>query len=406
MNEIQLNLARKWRARDFDQIIGQELSVKILKNSLYRGHFFPVYLFWGQRGTGKTSMARIFAAAINCENLTQFQQEPKNFNVPCMQCNNCLSLYNGKHPDFIELDAASHTGVDNIRNIIDSAALLPLMGKKKIYLVDEAHMLSKAAFNALLKILEEPPVSALFILATTDPQKIIETVRSRCFQIWFKSVDSNIIIDHLKNMCAQEAIYADKDALSLIVSQSEGSVRDAINMLEQVRFSQGRVTKEAILLLLGHIDDETLIALFGLIARNDTAALASYIHDISFEQFDADYIIKRTAQLLRMMLWTSYGLTIEIAQTHAATLKRLASHFSSAQLTHMLDMIYSHERLLSKTTGKHLLLEMLFLKMCSKGQKKSGPTNPASQALSGTAHTNLEPDTTDLEEEEEEERPL
>ena len=185
MNEIQLNLTRKWRAQYFDQIIGQDLSVKMLKNSLYRGHFFLFICFAGQRGTGKTSMARVFAAAINCQVLPLFQKDPKSNIMPCMQCASCLAMHAGKHPDFIEIDAASHTGVDNVRQIIDSAAFLPLMGQKKIYLIDEAHMLSKAAFNAFLKILEEPPMSALFILATTDPQKIIDTVRSRCFQVCF-----------------------------------------------------------------------------------------------------------------------------------------------------------------------------------------------------------------------------
>ncbi|HZW61234.1 MAG TPA: AAA family ATPase, partial [Candidatus Babeliales bacterium] len=154
-----LNLARKWRSRNFDQIVGQELSVKMLKNSLYLGQFFPVYLFSGQRGCGKTSTARVFAAAVNCKQLPSFQQNPKNFSIPCLTCESCTAMMQGQHPDFFEIDAASHTGVDTIRQIIDASQLLPLMGAKKIYLIDEAHMLSKASFNALLKILEEPPRS-------------------------------------------------------------------------------------------------------------------------------------------------------------------------------------------------------------------------------------------------------
>ena len=157
----QLNLARKWRSRDFDHIIGQDLSVRILKNSLYLDHFFPVYLFAGQRGCGKTTTARVFASAINCEQFEQFRKQPKKHIVPCLACASCIAMLEGKHPDFIEMDAASHTGVDNIRSIIDASSLLPLMGRKKIYLIDEAHMLSKAAFNAFLKILEEPPASVL-----------------------------------------------------------------------------------------------------------------------------------------------------------------------------------------------------------------------------------------------------
>jgi DNA polymerase-3 subunit gamma/tau len=380
MNEIQLNLARKWRAQNFDQIIGQELSVKMLKNSLYRGHLFPVYLFWGQRGTGKTSMARVFAAAINCENLSKFQKEPKSVAMPCLQCASCIAMLAGKHPDFIEIDAASHTGVDNVRQIIDSAALLPLLGTKKIYLIDEAHMLSKAAFNALLKILEEPPVSALFMLATTDQQKIIETVRSRCFQVCFKQVDNVVLIDHLNAICSKESIYADQEALALIAHESEGSVRDAINMLEQIRFAQGRVTRDAVLALLGHIDDNSLISLLEILCRHDSAQLVQFLHELSLERFDADYMWKRLIELLRMMIFAHYGLTISMAHETGLTLKRIAKKYSLVQLTAILQLFYVHERLFAKTTGKYLLFEMLLLRICQKGGSNNEPTmNPISQ---------------------------
>ena len=231
MEMIKLNRARKWRSQNFDQIIGQDLSVRILKNSLYLGHYFPVYLFAGQRGCGKTTTARVFAAALNCEQLSTFQQNPKKASVPCLQCSSCVAMQAGKHPDFIEIDAASHTGVDNIRQIIESSSLLPLMGHKKVYLIDEAHMLSKAAFNALLKILEEPPASALFILATTNPLKIIDTVRSRCFQLFFSPVASTPLLQHLKHICSNERIEYQDAALEQIIKHTQGSVRDALNLL-------------------------------------------------------------------------------------------------------------------------------------------------------------------------------
>ena len=404
MNDIQLNLTRKWRAQYFDQIIGQELSVKMLKNSLYRGHLFPVYLFWGQRGTGKTSMARVFAAAINCQALPLFQKEPKNHMLPCMQCPSCLAMQEGKHPDFIEIDAASHTGVDNVRQIIDSAAFLPLMGRKKIYLIDEAHMLSKAAFNALLKILEEPPMSALFILATTDPQKIIETVRSRCFQVVFKPVDVSVLVEHLHVICSKELIYADKEALSLVAHESEGSVRDAINMLEQVRFAQGRITRDAVLSLLGHIDDSSLISLLEILCRHDSSRLVQFLHEISFERFDADYVWKRLIELVRLMVHARYGLTVPLAQDSARALNRLAKKYSIAQLTDILQLLYAHERLFAKTTGKHLLLEMLLLRICQHGNTNNEPTtNPVSQqsaAESCIPDEDAESDEEDLEDDE------
>jgi len=222
MNNVTLNLARKWRSKQFNEIVGQELSVRILKNSLYKDKLFPVYLFSGQHGCGKTTTARVFAAAVNCEKLPEFRKAPQNVTLPCLACVSCTAMSKGQHPDFIEIDAASNTGVDNIRQIIDASALLPVMGTKKIYLIDEAHMLSKAAFNAFLKIMEEPPSSVLFVLATTDAQKIPE---SRCFQLLFDPVETSLLMGHLKFICEQESIAYEGTALSLIVRESAGSVR-------------------------------------------------------------------------------------------------------------------------------------------------------------------------------------
>ena len=180
-------LSRRGRPTTFDTIIGQDLPVRLLKNSLYVGSIFPVYLLSGMRGSGKTTTARVFAAALNCVNRESFQQDPKQYSLPCGACDSCRAMAASRHPDFIEIDAASYTGVDNIRDVIESASFVPVLGKTKIYLIDEAHMLSKAACNALLKVLEEPPHSALFMLATTDADKIIDTVRSRSFRLFFSA---------------------------------------------------------------------------------------------------------------------------------------------------------------------------------------------------------------------------
>src|SRR3989338_3060341 len=231
MEHVELNLARKWRSKNFQEVIGQPLAVRILQNSLYLKQFFPVYLFAGQRGCGKTSTARIFAAAVNCARLPEFQADPRKVTIPCLQCESCIAMSKAQHPDFIEIDAASHTGVDNVRNIIDSSSFLPLLSQKKIYLIDEAHMLSKAAFNAFLKIMEEPPQSVVFILATTDVEKIIDTVRSRCFQLFFDPIDETKLLMHLVKICKEENIKFDEAGLKLIIKESEGSARDALNLL-------------------------------------------------------------------------------------------------------------------------------------------------------------------------------
>src|SRR3990167_1079967 len=272
MSAVQLNLARKWRSKRFDEIVGQPLPVRMLKNSLFLSQFFPVYLFAGQRGCGKTTTARVFAAAINCERLPLFQKNPREELLPCLACVSCKAMASGDHPDFIEMDAASNTGVDNVRLIIDAASLLPVLGHKKIYLIDEAHMLSKAAFNAFLKLLEEPPASVLFMLATTDPYKIIDTVRSRCFQLFFTALPSSALQEHLEVICAAESIQVEQSALALIVRETEGSARDAINLLEQVRFAHSVVTEQAVAQLLGRVSEQELFALVQALVVSDVHA--------------------------------------------------------------------------------------------------------------------------------------
>ena len=308
MSAVVLNLSRKWRSQDFNQIVGQDLVVRVLKNSLYLGHYFPVYLYAGQRGCGKTSTARIFAAAVNCSALPLFEKNPKNSSIPCLVCESCIAMREGNHPDFIEIDAASHTGVDNIRNIIESSSLLPTIGRKRVYLIDEAHMLSKAAFNAALKILEEPPATALFILATTNPHKIIDTVRSRCFQLFFTSISHEALKNHLTFICKQEKIIHTDNALDLIVRHTEGSARDALNLLEQVRFSSSMVNEEAVLCLLGHIDDQYIIKLIHLTMHGEVKELVQLLHSLNIDNNKAEFIWQRMIILLRSLLWIKYDV--------------------------------------------------------------------------------------------------
>ncbi|MFZ5954758.1 MAG: DNA polymerase III subunit gamma/tau [Candidatus Dependentiae bacterium] len=361
-----LNLARKWRSKTFDQLIGQNLCVKILKNSLYRGHYFPVYLFAGQRGCGKTSTARIFGAAINCEQLPSFQKDPRNVIVPCLECYSCRSMQQGNHPDFIEIDAASHTGVDNVRNIIDSSSFLPLMGRKKIYLIDEAHMLSRAAFNAFLKIMEEPPASVLFILATTDTQKIIETVRSRCFQLFFKPVENNSLHNHLATICEQEHISIDDDAIDCIINQTSGSVRDALNLLEQVRFSSARINKKSVLAVLGHIDDAYMVSLLDVVLYKNAADLLSYLQRIDFTNYNAERIWNRFVEVIRAAVWVKCGVQPNTFNEYIPSLKKIVTGCSIARLQELLQVLYEYEPLFLKTAAQHSLFEIALLRLCHK----------------------------------------
>ncbi len=259
MTTEHINLARKWRSKTFDELVGQELVVRVLKNSLYKGTIFPVYLLAGQRGCGKTTTARIFACALNCAKLPDFQKQPQSIAIPCLECFSCKAMALGQHPDFIEIDAASHTGVDNVRLIIDSATLLPQMGRKKVYLIDEAHMLSKAAFNAFLKILEEPPHSVVFLLATTEASKILETVRSRCMQLFFPALPRDLLVKHLERICSSESIPYDVEGLDAVVRVSQGSARDAINALERLRLASGQAKKSTAITLLGLVDESAIL---------------------------------------------------------------------------------------------------------------------------------------------------
>jgi len=398
-DKINLNLARKWRSKDFDQIIGQDLSVRMLKNSLYLNQLFPVYLFSGQRGCGKTSTARVFASAINCAHLSKFQKNPKKYSLPCSSCSSCKAMLSGNHPDFIEIDAASHTGVDNVRQIIEASSFMPLMGKKRVYLIDEAHMLSKAAFNAFLKILEEPPSSVIFILATTNPKKIIETVRSRCFQLLFNPVSYKPLLGHLKNICDTEAIAYDEKGLGIIVRESQGSVRDSINILEQVRFSSSSVTKDNVQQVLGHVDEERLVKLFECLLTKGPKDVLAFLKEIKFELFSAEYIWNKIIDLLRAAIWIKNGVEPAWRFEHVETIKNMVKQCSLARLTCLMQQLYENEHIFLRTTAKHSLLEMILIQMCRKNDipNKSGASSVPQQVMPA------EQDDEEFEEAEEEE---
>lgn len=361
---VQLNLARKWRSKQFDTVVGQDLSVRILQNSLYSNQFFPVYLFSGQRGCGKTTSARLFAAAINCENLEQFQKNPREYKIPCLTCPSCCAMTAHSHPDFVEIDAASYTGVDNVRDIIESASLLPILGRKKMYLIDEAHMLSKAAFNAFLKILEEPPASVIFMLATTDPHKIIETVRSRCFQLFFTSIPLTAMVSHLVHICTEEGIAFDESALHVIAAETEGSARDAINLLEQVRFSQQRVTVDAVLKVLGHMPEKVLLDIFETLFKGDLKELMHLLGSGVLEGYVPLAVWQKSTEVVRNLVFLKQGLKDTGMFEDVQRLTSLAHLVSLPDLIASLQKLYLYELQLLRTTAQRNVLEMLFIDIC------------------------------------------
>jgi DNA polymerase-3 subunit gamma/tau len=347
---MTVHLARKWRSKNFNELVGQELSVRLLKNSLFKKSFFPAYLFSGLRGSGKTSMGRIFAAAVNCQQLEAFAKDPQSTVVPCGACISCKALFAGQHPDFIEIDAASHTGVDNMRLIIESASLLPTLAHKKIYLIDEAHMLSKAAFNAALKILEEPPVHVIFILATTDPEKIIETIKSRCFQVFFDPIPTTQLAGHLQAICDAEHIAYDQKGLLVLAEQSGGSARDALTTLERIVLSEGAVTERLVQGALGLVQKEVIEELFKALQAQDNSQLLTFLQNSSVLSYSPQVVWRVLTDYIRARLYEQKNSKDQKVYDALLTLLRIS---------------YETEPLLYKTSTPRSVVEYMLLRMCN-----------------------------------------
>ncbi len=275
MAEQHIPLPLKYRPMTFEDVVGQEHVVKTLRHAIEANRVANAYLFIGPRGIGKTSMSRIFAKALNC-------LEPKGLE-PCGQCVNCQEIAAGHSLDVTELDAASHNGVEDVRPIIETVQYKPTHAKYKIFIIDECHMLSKSAWNALLKTLEEPPAWARFIFATTEGDKVLPTIISRCQRFDLRRIQTHDIVARLKYICTKEGIQAEDDALLAIARGAEGGMRDALSSLDQlISFHQGHVTEEAALNVFGLVSRAALEQLAGAILTGDTAQILS-----SIEQFDS-----------------------------------------------------------------------------------------------------------------------
>ena len=262
-------LYQKYRSKTFDEVVGQHYVVQSLKNALKSGRVGHAYLFCGPRGTGKTTMARLLAKAVNCENPAE---------APCGHCASCRAVSDGSHQDVIEINAANETHVENIRDLIDRAQLAPMMSRYKIYIIDEVHQLSNAAASALLKTLEEPPAHVIFILATTDPQKLLPTIISRCQRFDFAKVPAPMIRAHLMKIAASEGFSLEERAAERIASLADGGMRDALSMLEQaMSFADGTVREEDVDEIYGLVSPEELTAFLTDTAQGDLAAVLGRI---------------------------------------------------------------------------------------------------------------------------------
>jgi len=324
-------LARKWRPRTFAELVGQEHVVTALANALDRGRLHHAYLLTGTRGVGKTTIARILAKSLNCATGVT--------STPCGTCAACVDIDAGRFVDLLELDAASNTGVDNMREILDNARYAPTVGRYKVYLIDEVHMLSKGAFNSMLKTLEEPPEHVKFVLATTDPQKIPVTVLSRCLQFNLKPLPSSQIVDRLVAILDAEGVEREGDGLALIARAARGSLRDALSLLDQaIAYGDGSVREGVVRSMLGTVDREHVYRIADALAAGDGAALLTEADALTARGLSAAAALEELASLFHR---------IAIAQTvpagtgnfdDAARLRAYAERFSpeSVQLAYQI----------------------------------------------------------------------
>ena len=319
-------LARKWRPKTFADLVGQEHVVKALRNALDEGRLHHAYLLTGTRGVGKTTIARILAKSLNCENAVHGE--------PCGQCESCMQIDSGRYVDLLEIDAASNTGIDNIREVLENAQYAPTVGKYKVYIIDEVHMLSKSAFNAMLKTLEEPPEHVKFILATTDPHKVPITVLSRCLQFVLRNMTTQQVAEHLAHVLDRENVPYQPQALQLLGRAAAGSMRDALSLLDQaIAMGSGKVAEQDVRQMIGAVDKQYLFELLEGIINQNGEALLEKAQEMSARAIGFDSALAELAMLLqRLALIQTIPSTLANDDPERETLLRLSQALSGEQI--------------------------------------------------------------------------
>lgn len=356
-------LYRKWRPNDFDEVQGQDAIVRTLRNEILYDRIGHAYLFCGTRGTGKTSIAKLFAKAVNC-------QHPVDGN-PCNQCPSCQAINNQSSLDVLEIDAASNNGVDHIREIREQVQYSPVEGKYKVYIIDEVHMLSSGAFNALLKTLEEPPSYVIFILATTEKHKIPVTILSRCQKYDFKRISIDTITNHLVHLMEKEGISAEEKALRYIARAADGSMRDALSLLDQciAFYLNQTLTYDNVLEVLGTVDTTVFSQLLRSILAQDTIAVLHTVDQMITEG-------RELSQFLADFLWYLRNLLIikdqnvmkdslDLSEESITALQEEASLIETSTLLRFIRVLSDLSGQIRNSTQKRILLEVGFIRLCT-----------------------------------------
>ena len=309
-------LARKYRPSTFSEVVGQEHILKALENSIQHNKLHQAYMFSGTRGVGKTTIARVFAKCLNCQTGDMPQPEP------CNECSACMEIKAGRHIEFLEVDAASRTGVDDMRELLESVQYKPANARYKIYLIDEVHMLSKSSFNALLKTLEEPPPHVMFLMATTEVEKVPKTVLSRCLQLNLKIIPENQIREHIQSLLDLESIKYDEESLGLIANSAQGSIRDGLTLLDQaIAHGNGALESDQVKALLGTIDQSYIIELVNHVAVSDGDGAYLALNKIT--ELNVEY-----EQVLKIIISVFHQISLhqQLQNSEDASIQQLAEN--------------------------------------------------------------------------------
>jgi DNA polymerase III subunit gamma/tau len=371
-------IARRWRPKRFEDVVGQAHVVTTLKNSIRRGRIAHAYLFSGPRGVGKTSISRILAKAVNCAEGVQEE--------PCNVCHTCTAIDSGGFVDVIEIDAASNRGIDEIRELRETVRYLPMEARYKVYIIDEAHMLTEPAFNALLKTLEEPPGHNIFILATTESQKIPYTIMSRCQRFDFKRISEANLIGQLERICQDEQLEYDEKVLNYVVREADGSLRDAESILDQViSYSGKHVTEKDAIDVIGVVQREVAFGIVKAIVEKDPRAGLGLISDTLEQGHDAYQVYKGLVSFLRDLLmikvWNDKPPFVFMDKDEFGRVKELLEGVERREIQDMVHHLLQAEDLVRGTFPK-TSLEVLFINLYGLSQGESaGTAQPVRQAV-------------------------
>ncbi len=354
-------LYRKWRPDEFQEVKGQEHIVTTLKNQIKHNRVGHAYLFCGTRGTGKTTIARLIAKAINCENPVD--------GSPCNECESCKAIAAGASMNVIEIDAASNNGVDSVRQINDAVRYSPSTGKYLVYIIDEVHMLTNAAYNALLKTLEEPPEYVKFILATTDVQTIPVTVLSRCQRYDFKRISLDIIADRLEELLKRENIPATREAINYVAKAADGSMRDALSILDQcIAFNLGEeVTYDKVLEIVGSVDLDIYLNLFNYIKARDTKSALQVVNEAIWAGKDLSLFVNEFTAFMRDLLMLKYNAqaNVDVTSENLPRLIEAGEDFQEEKLISFINIMQETAGKIKYATTKRIVLEVAIIKLCT-----------------------------------------